>query len=359
MIRRSLPISVNHWIFILARILIAAFLFSSQGWAAKPRYIVTDTIPVPGDVRWDTLTLDAKHHHLFIAHSDRVDVLNVAKKYLVGSILHTDSAHGIALAPDLHQGFISNGNAGTVTVFDSVTLRSLKTVAVGENPDAILYDTATQRVFAANGNSRDLTVIDATQDDVIGTISLEGEPEFMAADATGHLYVNLVDVAQIAVIDMQQQRIDKRYNLAPECSEPTGIALDQRRQRLFVSCRNNALVVVAADSGEKLATLPIGSRTDGAAFDAALDLAFSSNGDGTLTIVGHTRGDRYTVVQTLKTLLGARTIALDPHSHRIYLATATVDRAAPPMAEAPFQRYRYKPHTFRIVVVSPTKSAFK
>lgn len=343
-------------IYVVARVLLMAALFPSFSFASEPLYRVTGSIPVPGPVRWDTLTLDEKSHRLYIAHGDRVDVLNLASGKLAGSIKNIDGPHGTALAIDLNHGFISDGNSGSVDVFNLKTLRRTNTIAVGEKPDAIIYDTGSRRVFVANADSHDISVIDAAHNQVISAIALDGEPEFMVADKQGHLYINLVDVAQIALVNIQSLRIEKRYDLASVCSEPTGLALDERRHRLFASCRNNVMVILATESGEKLATLAIGSRTDGAAYDPILDRTFSSNGDGTLTVIGHSEDDHYFGAQVLKTLPGARTLAIDTSHHRIYLAAAAVDSASPKSVESSTQRFRYKPDSFRVIVVERSKS---
>lgn len=253
-------------IFTTIKWFIAICLLPTCSFANESLYRVTDSISVPGPVHWDTLTIDEKSHHLYIAHGDRVDVLNLVNRKLIGSIRNIGGAHGTATATGLNRGFISDGISGSVHVFDLKTLKQTQTITVGEKPDAILYDAESQHVFVANADSHDVSVIDANHNQVISTIALNGEPEFMVTDKQGFLYVNLVDAAQIATINIQNLRVEKRYDLAPTCSEPTGLAVDNQRHRLFVSCRNNVMVVVAADTGEKLATLAIGDRTDGAAY---------------------------------------------------------------------------------------------
>lgn len=323
------------------------------GNSNQPHYRVIQTIPVGGDVHWDCLTLDASNHRLFIAHSDRVDIVNVNSGKLIGSVPNAEGVHSVALAPDIGRGFFSNGKADTVTIFDSHTLRSLGTVITGGKPDAILYKNASREVIVANADSHVLTTIDAVKGLAIHSIALSGEPEFMALGGDNYLYVNLVDVAKIARVDLKNNRVESEYDLNPDCEEPTGLAIDERRQRLFISCRNKVMMVLSATTGDKLAVLPIGANTDGAAYDSATDMAFSANGEGTLTVITRNNKDQYRVSQTVKTMAGARTLALDTYSHRIYLVAAKLDRVEPPTAERPFLHYQFKPNTFRVVVVGP------
>lgn len=330
-----------------------ALLVSGVAQAAAPpsNYSLTNTQHLSGPTRWDYLTFDSKNHRLFITRGDRVDVLDVVGKKIVGSIPDAKGVHGVALAPNLGKGFISDGPANEVIVFDLATLKPIATVSVGTKPDAIVYDAATQRVFVANGGSGDMTVIDAGEGKVLGTITLDGQPEFAVVDGKGKLYVNLEDKAQLAVVDTLNQKVTAHYDLAPSCESPTGLAIDTVQQRLFSVCANKVMDVIDAETGKIKDSLPIGEHSDAALFDPAAKLAFGSNGDGTLTIVDASDPDHYKVVQTVETKLTARTMALDPSTHRIYLAAAETEGVDPPTEQHPHSRPHIKPDTFMILTV--------
>jgi DNA-binding beta-propeller fold protein YncE len=230
------------------------------------------------------------------------------------------------------------------------TLKVLGKVKTGENPDAILYDSASRRIFTMNGRSRDTTAIDAAEGTVAGSIPLDGRPEFAVADGDGHLYVNLEDKSEIAVLDPRGLRVKSRWPLAP-CEEPSGMAFDAKHRRIFVGCANKLMAVVDADKGKVITTLPIGEGVDASAFDPETHLAFSSNGDGTLTIVRQQTPDQYTVAGNVETARGARTMALDHGKHRIYLVTADLGEPPAATAESPHPRPSLVPGTFRLLVV--------
>ncbi len=303
-----------------------------------------------GDGGWDYLAIDPATRRLFVSRGTRVAVVDADTGAAVGDLADTPGVHGIALAPDLGRGFASNGRAGTVTLFDLRSLAVLGQVETGANPDAILYDAATRRVFTFNGGSRDATVIDAASGAVVATIPLQAKPEFAVADELGRVYVNLEDTSEIAVIDARRAVVERRWPLAP-CQEPTGLALDVTHRRLFAGCGNRTMAVVDADQGDVVATLPIGAGVDGVAFDAERQLAFASNGDGTLTVVHEDSPERYRVVQNVPTQRGARTIVLDPRTHALYLPTAQLGPAPPPTPERPRPRPAILPGTFVVLVV--------
>jgi DNA-binding beta-propeller fold protein YncE len=319
---------------------------------AKPAYALTDTLHLPGPTRWDALTFEAAHHRLFITHGDSVDVLDTQAKTIVATIASLSGVHAVALAPEFNKGFITEGKADRVAIFDLATLKVVATAPTGKKPDLVFYDEASKRAFAADGESRDLTAIDAASGAVVGTIALEGKPEFIAADGKGRLYVNLADKAQIAVVDAAVMKVLAHFELAPACESPTGLAMDQAGGRLFAVCGNKTMVIVDAASGKIIDAVPIGQHSDGAAFDPATGLAFSSNGEGTLTIVGASETGGYKVLQTVTTKPTARTMALDPTTHTIYLAAAETEAAEPATAEKPEPRPRMKPDTFMILIVS-------
>ena len=328
-----------------------------------PGYTLVNTQHFPGPTRWDYLTFDPIGHRLFVTRGDHVDVLDVATGTLVGSISDTKGVHGVALAPDLGKGFISDGAANTVTVFDLATLKTITTVPTGTKPDAIAYDAASRRVFTANGGSDDLTAIDAETATVAGTIALGGKPEFAVVDGKGRLYVNLEDRSQLAVVDTGTLTLVARHDLGPGCKAPTGLAIDTVRGRLFATCRNAVMVVIDAATGAIGDTLPIGASSDAAVFDPGTQLAFSSNGDGTLTVVDASPPDhRCTVAETVPTVPTARTMALDPTTHRIYLAAAETDGVdtgvGPSSPERPHPHPPLKPGTFMILTVGRTTPGY-
>jgi YVTN family beta-propeller protein len=324
--------------------------------AVSPDYELIDTLHLSGSTHWDYLAFDLKGHRLFITRGESVEVLDVATKKIVGSIPNTSGVHGVALAYGFGKGFVSDGKANTVTVFDLTTLKSVATVPTGNKPDAIVYDVASKRVFAANGNSGDMTAISAKDETIAGTIKLDGKPEFAVVDGKGRLYVNLEDKSQLAVVDTNNLKVIAHYNLAPNCDSPTGLAIDTSLNRLFSVCENKAMVVVQADTGKIIDTLAIGAHSDAAIFDPGVKLAFSSNGDGTLTIVGLASSGHYTIAQNVATVPTARTMALDPSTHRLYLAAAETEGFDPPTAKNLEPHPHIKPDTFMILTVGQKPS---
>ena len=330
---------------ILSRFIASLLLaFALPVHAAAPAYRVTHQEVLPGAVRWDYLTYDAGSGRLYITRGDHVDVYDTKLGRVVGSVANTPGVHGVALAPELNRGFISDGRSNTVTVFELLTLKVLATLPAGKKPDAIVYDAFTNRVFAANGDSGTLTVIDAAKSEVLGTVDIGGKLEFAAVDGKGRLYVNIENKNALAVVDTVKLRVLARYDLSASCEGPAGLAIDPATERLFVGCRNQKMAVVSGGTGKILATVPIGKGCDATAYDGALKLAFSSNGEGTLTIIS---ADTYAVMQTLVTQPTARTMALDESSHRIY--TVAADREAPIVAGV---RPRLTPGTFTLLTVS-------
>jgi DNA-binding beta-propeller fold protein YncE len=321
---------------------------------AAPQYRIVHEVKLPGDDGWDYLTFDDAAHRLFIAHGTQVLVVDTDHLTPAGTIADTPGVHGIALAPDVGHGYISAGRSGTIVVFDLKTLARLKEIkATGENPDAILYDSATHRVFSFNGRGRNATVIDAKTDTVIGTIALDAKPEFAVADGKGRVYVNLEDKSSIAQIDGQHLTVSAVWPIAG-CEEPSGLAIDLTGQRLFAGCDNKVMAVVDAKSGHTLGTAPIGAGVDAAAYDSGMRLAFASCGsDAVLTAVRAAGSGAPEVVASIPTQRGARTMALDEHSHRLFLVTASFGAPAAATPERPHPRPPILPGTFRLLVVEP------
>jgi DNA-binding beta-propeller fold protein YncE len=323
------------------------------GKSSGARYHLAGKMPVAGDEGWDYLTLDSASRRLYVSRGTRVVVLDLDSQKTAGEISGTEGVHGVALAPDLHRGFTSNGRSSTVTIFDTGTLATISTVkTTGENPDAILYDPASRRVFTFNGRGKNATAIDAATGAVAGTIPLDGKPEFAAADGKGRVFVNIEDKNEITVIDSRGLKAEKSWPLSG-CEEPTGLAMDQAHRRLFSVCHNKVMDVLDADSGRVVASVPIGAGVDAAAYDPSASLAFASNGEGTLTVIEQTGPDAYRVIENAATQRSARTMALDEKTHRIYLAAAEFGPPPSPTADQPRSRPPMVPGSFTILVMSP------
>jgi DNA-binding beta-propeller fold protein YncE len=318
--------------------------------AADPGYKVIKTYKVGGDGGWDYLTADASARRLYISRATHVIVLDMDSGKTVGDIADTPGVHGIALAPELGRGFVSNGREGTVSIFDMKTLATSSKVKVGDNPDAILYDPATKRVFTFNGRSQDSTAIDATNGTVLGTIKLDGKPEFAASDGKGEIFVNIEDKSELTVIDPAKLAVKTKWPLAP-CTEPSGLAMDVKNRRLFVGCDNKMMAVVDADSGKVLATPAIGEGVDATAFDGETGLAFASCGEGVLTVVREESPDKFSVAENVPTQQGARTLALDSKTHDAYLVTAKFGPPPAATPDNPHPRRTILPDSFVVLVV--------
>jgi YVTN family beta-propeller protein len=316
--------------------------------AAGTGYHVIKEIKVGGEGGWDYLTMDSAARRLYVSHATHVAVIDVDAGKVVGDIPNTDGVHGIAVAPQLNRGFTSNGRSNDVTIFDLKTLKPIGQVKTGMNPDSIRFDSVSGRVFTFNGRSNDSTAIDAKTGTVAGTIPLGGKPEFSVADGKGKIYVNIEDTSEIAEIDAAKAMVTKRYSLKP-CDGPSGLAIDTKNRRLFSVCGNRLMAVSDPDTGKVLATPAIGQGSDGAAFDPGTGYAFSSNGDGTMTVVKET-GGKWDVVENVATFRGARTIALDEKTHNVYLPTA--DPTPTPAGAAQGRgRATYLPDTFKVLIV--------
>jgi DNA-binding beta-propeller fold protein YncE len=296
--------------------------FATLALAAAPGYHILNTYKAGGDGGWDYLTTDASARRLYISRATRVMVLDADSGKSVGEIADTPGVHGIALASELGRGFTSNGREGTVSIFDLKTLATSSKVKVGENPDAILFDPATKRIFTFNGHSQDSTAIDAVKGAVLGTIKLDGKPEFAASDGQGEIFVNIEDKSELVVIDPNKLEVKAKWPLAP-CESPSGLSMDKKNRRLFVGCDNKMMAIANADSGKVIATLPIGEGVDATAFDDETGLAFASCGEsGVLTIIHEDSPDKFSVAENVTTQKGARTLALDTKTHNVFVVTA-------------------------------------
>jgi DNA-binding beta-propeller fold protein YncE len=317
--------------------------------AAGSGYHVVTTYKVGGDGGWDYLITDADARRIYISRGTHVMVLDADSGKIVGDIADTPGVHGIALAPELGRGFTSNGREGTVSIFDIKTLATSSKVKVGDNPDAILYDPATKRVFTFNGRSQDSTAIDAASGKVLATIKLDGKPEFAASDAKGEIFVNIEDKSELVAIDPNKLEVKAKWPLAP-CEEPSGLAIDRKNRRLYVGCGNKMMAVVDADSGKVLATPPIGDGVDATAFDAGTGLAFASCGEGVLTVVKEESPGKFTA-ENVPTQNRARTLALDAKTHNVFVVTAQFGPQPAATADNPRPRPPMLPDSFVVLVV--------
>jgi DNA-binding beta-propeller fold protein YncE len=309
-------------------LLVLAVAFAQSG------YHKIRKISIPGDGFWDYLTTDPATGRVFVSHGTEVDVVDGKKGEVVGSITGLKLVHGIALAPEFNHGFISDGAANQVVVFNMTTLAKVGEVAAGMNPDGIIYDPASKRVFAFNGRSASATAVDAEKGTLAGTVTLEGKPEFPAPDGKGHVYVNIEDKSEVMEIDSKALMVLHKWPLAP-CEEPSGMAMDTKTRRLFSGCDNKMMAVMDADTGKVVTTVPIGGGVDATWFDPGTKYVLNSCGqDGVLTVIHEDSPDQYTVVQNVPTEKGARTMALDAKTHTVYLALAEVQMLPPAEGDA-------------------------
>lgn len=333
---------------VLSVILLAGFFRSPAIVPGPSGYHLVRTIPVGGEGGWDYCIVDSSARRLYVSHATHVVVLDADSDAIVGDIPDTPGVHGVALAPDLGRGFVSNGRANTVTIFD---LKTLKTVAVvgtgGQNPDAIFYDAASKRVLAFNGRSGNVTAINGVDGSVVTMFPVGGKPEFAVGAGDGRVFVNIEDKSELLEIDAQKPAVLQRWPLSP-CKEPSGLAMDAKHGRLFSVCDNHIMAVVSADTGKVIATLKIGDDPDAAGFDPELQQAFSSNGgSGTLTVVHEDSPEKFSVVEDVPTKKYARTMAIDFKTHNIFLPVADFEAVTPPGERRP----PMKPNSFEVLLV--------
>jgi DNA-binding beta-propeller fold protein YncE len=330
----------------MKRILLATslcLLGALVGHADEPYHFIKE-IPIGGDGGWDYLTVDPSAERLYVSHATKVVVVDLNTDQVVGEITNTIGVHGIAVASKLKRAFVSDGRANQVTIADADTLQTIATAAAGNNPDCIILGPKQKEVYAFNGRDHTATVIATDSGKVVATIPLGGKPEFAQTEPKANrVFDNLEDQSEVAVIDAESHQVVTNWPIAPGESA-SGMAVDRKDHRLFLGCDNQMMVMMDSASGKVLANVPIGTGVDANAFDPKTKLAFASCGDGTTTIA-HEDGDTLTVVQTLKTERGARTMALDPTTHKIYLATAKMEAPEPGQ-----RRGKIIPGTFKILV---------
>ena len=329
---------------------ILAIMLAATAAIAASGYEVLQTWKLGGEGGWDYLKADSNARRLYISRATKVVVIDADSGKPVGEIADTPGVHGIALATEFGKGFTSNGHENMVSVFDLQSLKTLNKIKVGTRPDAILYDPATKRIFTFNAGSQDATAVDAAKGEVVGSIPLGGKPEFAASDGKGTVFVNLEDKNQLFALDAEKLAVKERWDL-PGCDEPSGLAMDQKNRRLFVGCGNKKMPIVNADNGKIITTLPIGDGVDATAFDEGTGLAFASCGEGVLTVVREESPDKFSVAENVKTQKGARTMALDSKTHKVYTVTATFGPPPAPSADQPHPRPAILPDTFVVLVL--------
>ncbi len=346
---------INPWKLLLPVTLGLAILptpaMQGADASASPGYHFLKAISIGGEGGWDYLTVDQKARRLYVTHATKIVVVDIDADKIAGEITNTPGVHGFALVPDYGVGFSSNGKEGTLSLVDLKTLATRSRAKAGRNPDAIVYDPGSQQIYAFNGGDYSVTIVEGDDGDALTTTPLPGKPEFAAADPkAGRVYCNLEDKNAVAVIDTVSHKVVSTWPIAPG-EEASGMALDVVHHRLFLGCGGNkTMVMMDSTDGKVLASVPIGAGTDATAFDPETQLAFSSNGEGNVTITHEDAPDKLTVVQTLTTQRGARTMALDPKTHRIYLAVAEFAPATNSGNDAPTHHPITEPGTFKVLV---------
>jgi YVTN family beta-propeller protein len=320
--------------------------------SAPAKMTVLQKWTLGGDGGWDYLTLDSSARRLFVSRGTRVDVVATDSGKIVGTIPGTNGVHGIALAEDLKRGYTSNGKGDSITVFDLESLKVIQEVKIpAHNPDAILYEPVGKHIFTFNGKSKDVTVLDAVKLTVIATLPVPDKPEFAVDDGAGRIYANIEsEPGQMVVIDSRTLKVIATWTLTG-CQSPSGLAIDKAAHRLFSVCDDKVMAITDASTGKQIARATIGDGPDAAGFDPARKLVFSSNGQGTLTVLKQDSADSYRVAETVSTQRGARTMALDPASGKVYLVTADFGPAPPATAEQPHPRPVPVAGTFTLLVV--------
>jgi DNA-binding beta-propeller fold protein YncE len=336
--------------YVMSALALGASVGVASAQSGQPGYHLVRQITLGGEGRWDYITIDTAGHRLFIARQTRIMVVEQESGKLLGEIPRIDGAHGVALDYRTGHGFATAGRSGTVTMFDIKTLKVLGSHPAADDADAILFDPVSQKVFTFNGDANSASVLDPVSGDSVGTIPLGGKPEFGVSAGDGKLYVNIEDKGEVAEIDAKTKRVLRRWRLGP-CTEPTGLAIDRIHHRLFSVCHSKVMAISNAEAGKLITTVPIGEGVDGAAFDPATGLAFASNGEGTVTVVHEDSPTQFRPVATVPTRRGARTIALDLRSHRVFTVTADLGPTPPATDQDPHPRSPVLPGTFTLLVL--------
>jgi DNA-binding beta-propeller fold protein YncE len=313
-------------------------------------YRLLQTIPVAGDEGWDHPTVDSTARRLYVTHGTHVVVIDVDSETVVGKIDDTPGAHFTVIDPELDRGFISNGGAGRLTIFNTMTLSTIGQVkSTGENPGPTVFDPVTKRVFTFNLNTSNATIVDSKEGNVVGAFDLGGRPELAGTDAKGNIFVNLVQKNLVLQIDTRKMTLGQTWSVAP-CEGPRTMAVDQKNARLFIGCANRRMVILDSNDGRVIGSVPIGRGPDDSAYDPETGLVYISNGDGTVSIIRQESPDTYSALETVKTAPGARNMALDPKTKKIFLPLFDRGPPAPQTAEVPNPRGCVIPGSFRVLV---------
>jgi len=330
----------------------ASVLLIFTGTASAQNYKLIRRIPVGAEGGWDYIKVDANAQRLYVARGDHMMIVDEVSGKVLGDIPNTKGIHGTAIADTLGKGYTSNGQAATVTVFDLKTLKPITDIkTTGENPDSIIYDPATKRVFTMNARSNNSTVIDATTDKVVGTVDLGGKPEEPALDGRGNMFVNLTDSSMIMSFDTKTLAKKGPWSLAP-CDGPSALAADTKNRRLFAAC-DKMIAVMNMDTGKVVATPAIGGDPDGNGFDPGTGLIFATSREGLLTVIHEDTPDKYTIIGNVNTQFGARTMTLDPKTHHVFTETADFKPAPPATPDNPRPRPQAIPNSFVILELGP------
>ena len=337
----------------MKKILLSFIIIASISNSYSQTYKLSKKISTSGNDGWDYIAVDDVAQHLFVSHGNMVNVIDLKSDKTIATIPDTKGVHGIAIANDLNKAFISNGKDNSITVVNLKTFELIEKVKIaGIKPDAILYDQFSRKVFVYNAESNDATVINANTNKVVKTIPLGGKPEFSVTNTKGLIYVNIEDKNEIKTINASTLKVTNTWSIAPG-DEPSGLAIDLVTNRLFSVCSNNLMIVVNTANGKIIKTLPIGDGCDGVAFDAKKNLIFSSNGEGTITVIKEVNANTFSVHETVKTQKGARTIALNKTMNQLYLSTADFGAKPEPTTENPKPRAGIVPNSFVVLVVEP------
>lgn len=337
--------TMSYWLFFIAITCGYALAQNPQGGG----YHQIHQYKLSGDTGWDYLTMDAASRRLYISRGTHVQVLNIDSGKLEGDITGLQGVHGIALDKANNKGFISDGRGNAIVVFDLKSLQQTGKVDAGTNPDAIIFDPATKRVFAFNGRSSNATVVETNNNSVAGTIDLGGKPEFAAADGKGKVFVNLEDKSSLIEIDSRELKLLNTWPLAP-CESPSGLAIDADHEVLFSGCENQTMAIVDGNTGKVIKTVPIGKGVDATAFDKGVKQAYSSNGEGNITVVKENSPTSFDVVATVPTKARARTMAVDEKTHNLITVTADFEKAPEPTEGQPRPRPKMVPDSFVVLV---------
>ena len=327
----------------------ALFAISGLCFAGEaPGFKVTKRFPVPGNGGFDYIVFDGSANRLYVSHGTEVDVLDANSGKVLGKVEDTPGVHGIAIVPELHRGFTTNGGNGTVSVFDTITFHTLKKIPVPADPDFVFYDPGTKRVLVCHGDAAVITAIDPQKETVIGNVDLGGGAEAAVVDSKGEGFVNLEEASTVVSFDPKRLTAKEKWPITG-CKTPTGLAMDDLNSRLFIGCRSKVLAVMDASNGNVIKTLPIGDHVDAVVFDRRNKLIFASNGEGTVSVIREKNANEYESVGDIRTQPSAKTMAFDPKTNRLFLSAADMEQG--PAASGQRARMRPKPGTFTVLVV--------